>query len=96
MSDADNNRFYREPFTYDLSATRDGPLIGVSEGWRVEQFATRVFDTREAAVRERLVELGWTPPEDRQAIHRSGYDAGFYSAGNYFPEQAWERYDAKR
>jgi hypothetical protein len=92
---AKDNLFYREPASliYDLSVTRDGPLISIAEDWRGEQFITRIFDTRDGAVRDKLIELGWTPPEGREAIHRAGYRSGFYSAGNYFPDQAWRRYE---
>ena len=83
-------------YTYDVNVTREGDLIAVAEGFRGDSFATRVYDTREKSVRDALVALGWTPPEDKRQVFLAGYDRGFYSAGNYFPEQSWERYRANR
>jgi hypothetical protein len=29
---------------------------------------------------------------EREAAFRAGYERGFYSSGNYFPDESWDRY----
>ena len=97
---------YREPegvesFTpladpaYDINVTRNGDLIGVAEGFRGEPFVTRIYDTREKAVWDALISQGWTPPDQKRETYLAGYNAGFYSAGNYFPNESWVRYSER-
>lgn len=56
-----------KPPTYDLGVTTvDGIIhVNLTVG---EQLLTYVLNTREALVREELIKLGWTPPQENTGI----------------------------
>jgi len=55
---------------YNFKITYNDRFISISEGWcatpwdHAQKFATKIFDTREKAVRDALIAMGWTPPID--------------------------------
>lgn len=58
-------------FSYDVSVGHDDHQISVREGWRGDSMITRIYDTREKAIRDALIEMGWTPPCDNPARRRN-------------------------
>jgi hypothetical protein len=66
---SDPYSIYPDPY-YDFKISHDDRFIAIAEGmrstsWeRAQQFATKVFDTREKAFRDTLIAMGWTPPGD--------------------------------
>ncbi len=88
-----------DPFHYriDYTAIPETQTVMWREGWgdRINHATTAIYNFREAKIRQALIELGWTPPDALRDVHKAGYDSGFYSSGNYFPEQAWKKYEGR-